>query len=203
MMNRFKYCAAIIAILCAVSCHRNQQPAENQDTTVKDIEQEASIDYTQAQNLIALYKEADSLTKIGEIDAHKMQLFVDNSTVYAKNNAEDTLSPHLLLYAGIFQMEIASSNPSEEIRKELWFKSIDIFNEVILQFPKYRNLPYCYFYKGQIYENMGRISDAENEYRELIHRYPQSELGKSMESYVKAHGFEKSADELWKDIRKK
>lgn len=202
-MNRFKHCLAIAAVFCAVGCHHDKSPVEEPADTTATASEVVAVDYTVAENLVILYKEADSLTKIGEVDPYKMQLFVDNSTEYAKNNPSDTVSPHLLLYAGIFQMEIAGSNPSEEIRKKLWFKSIDIFNEVILQFPRYKNLPYCYFYKGQIYENLNRISDAENEYRELVHRYPDSQLGKSLEAYVKAHGFEKSADELWKDIRKK
>ena len=60
-----------------------------------------------------------------------------------------------------------------------------------------------YYYKGQIYENLGNTSDAEKEYRELVRRYPQSDIGKSTAEYLKAGGFEKSADEIWEEIQKK
>lgn len=189
---------AVTALLWT-GCKHEKSTTENLGDDVTSIAKD--LDYSKSENLISLYRESDSLTKIGKIDLAKMQLFVDRSTQFAEENPKDTLSPHFLLYAAIFQMEIASSNPSEVERKELWFKSIDRFNKVIKQFPEYRNLPYCYFYKGQIYENLGRLSDAESEYRELVHLYPKSELGKSTDDYLKSRGFEKSAEQIWSDIQ--
>ena len=162
-----------------------------------------SKDYTSSKELIALYHQADSLVKIGEIDKEMMTLFVEKATAYAENHPDDTLSPHFLLYAGIFQMDIALSTASEGKRNERFFQAVEIFNDLTKQYPDYKNLPYCYYYKGQIYENMGRTSDAEGEYRELVHRYPDTDLGRNIHDYLKVRGFEKSSDDIMHEISKK
>lgn len=160
-------------------------------------------DYTSSKELIYLYHQADSLVKIGEIDTKKMSLFVEKASEYATIHPDDTLSPHFLLYAGIFQMDIALSTASESKRNERFFQAVDIFNDLTKQYPDYRNLPYCYYYKGQIYENMQRISDAEGEYRELVHRFPDTDLGRNIAEYLKARGFEKSPDDIMHEISQK
>ena len=150
-----------------------------------------------------MYHQADSLVKIGEIDKDMMTLFVEKATAYAEIHPDDTLSPHFMLYAGIFQMDVALSTPSESKRNAGFFQSVDIFNKLTEQYPDYRNLPYCYYYKGQIYENMGRTSDAEGEYRELVHRFPDTDLGRNIAEYLKVRGFEKSSDDIMHEISQK
>ena len=159
--------------------------------------------YSNPKELIALYHHADSLVQIGQIDTKKMQLFVEKATQYAEIHPDDTLSTHFLLYAGIFQMDVALSTPSESKRNERFFKAVEIFNELTTKYPDYRNLPYCYYYKGQIYENMGRTSDAEGEYRELVHHFPDTDLGQNIAEYLKVRGFEKSSDDIMHEISKK
>lgn len=162
-----------------------------------------AIDYSKPENLIALYKESDSLLHQGKIDTSKMRLYVENATDYALKSPSDTLCPAFLYFAGVFQMQVAFSNQAEEARQQGASEAVAIFNSLIAQYPDYQNLPNAYYYKGQIYENLGNTSDAEKEYRELVRRYPQSDIGKSTAEYLKVGGFEKSADEIWEEIQKK
>ena len=55
---------------------------------------------------------------------------------------------------------------------------------------------YAYYYKGQIYENLGMRQEAASTYRALVERFPDTELGKSIAAYLQAGGYEKSAEEI-------
>lgn len=189
----------LLLALAFSSCGSKQ---EKDDTTTDTTICESS-DYNSSKDLIDLYHQADSLVKIGEIDTEMMQLFVDNATAYAEIHPDDTLTPHFLLYAGIFEMDIALSTPSESKRNARFFQAVDIFNDLTKKYPNYKNLPYCYYYKGQIYENMKRTSDAEGEYRELVHRFPDTDLGRNIADYLKVRGFEKSSDDIMHEISQK
>lgn len=190
----------LLLIITMLACGTKQNPSDSNkaDTTVSQ-----TSNYNGPKELVALYRHADSLVQIGEIDTKMMQTFVDNATKYAEEHPNDTLSPHFMLYAGIFEMDIALSTPSESKRNKRFFQSIDIFNKLTETYPQYKNIPYCYYYKGQIYENMRRNSDAENEYRKLVHQFPDSDLGKNIAEYLKVRGFEKSSDEIMHEIGKK
>ena len=195
--------STLTLLLCALvlfSCKKNaaQQP-DNQIVETKSV----AIDYSKPENLIALYKESDSLLHQGKIDTSKMRLYIENATEYALKYPSDTLCPAFLYFAGVFQMQVAFSNQAEEARQQGASEAVAIFNSLIAQYPDYQNLPNAYYYKAQIYENLGNTTDAEKEYRELVRRYPKSDIGKSTAEYLKVGGFEKSADEIWEEIQKK
>ena len=196
---KLRFFALLLLAIAFCSCG-SKQDSSRSETDVTDL---GSKEYNNSKELIELYHHADSLVKIGQIDTKKMQLFVDKATEYATLHPDDTLSPHFLLYAGIFQMDVALSTPSESKRNARFFQSVEIFNKLTEQYPDYRNLPYCYYYKGQIYENMRRTSDAEGEYRELVHRYPDTDLGRNIAEYLKVQGYEKSSDDIMHEIKKK
>lgn len=190
-------------LLCALvlfSCKKNT--TQHTDSQIVETKSEA-IDYSKPKNLIALYKESDSLLHQGKIDTSKMRLYVEKATEYVLKSPSDTLCPAFLYFAGVFQMQVAFSNQDEEARQQGASEAVAIFNSLIAQYSDYQNLPNAYYYKGQIYENLGNTSDAEKEYRELVRRYPQSDLGKSTAEYLKVGGFEKSADAIWEEIQKK
>ena len=200
MKRTFVIVLACTAILFSACKKKGTQDVKLGDTPEAVAE---NLDYSKAENIVKLYKITDSLNRIGKADFAKMQLFLDNALTYAEKNPNDTISPHFMLYSGIFQMQLAFSNPDETTQKELAFKAIDILNQILTSYPKYKNGDYCYFYKGQIYENLHRSSDAENEYRELVHHYPNSQLGKSTKTYLQSQGYEKSAEQLWEEVKKK
>ncbi len=189
----------LLLALAFCSCGSKQE----KNAVVEDATIYESSDYNSSKDLIALYHQADSLVQIGQIDTEMMQLFVDNATAYAEIHPDDTLTPHFLLYAGIFEMDIALSTASESKRNARFFQAVDIFNDLTKKYPNYKNLPYCYYYKGQIYENMKRTSDAEGEYRELVHRFPDTDLGRNIADYLKVRGFEKSSDDIMHEISQK
>ena len=191
---------SLLLLAVTFCCCGSKQDTPNPENNTLDFE---SVDYTSSKELIALYRHTDSLVQIGEIDTKKMQLFVEKATQYAELHPDDTLSPHFMLYGGIFQMDIALSTASESKRNERFFQAVGIFNQLTQQYPNYKNLPYCYYYKGQIYENMGRTSDAEGEYRELVHRFPETDLGRNIADYLRVRGFEKSSDDIMHEISQK
>ena len=196
---RLRFFALLLLAVSFCACGSKQSAPDD----VANATSCESRDYTSSKELIALYHHADSLVKIGEIDKEMMTLFVEEASDYATLHPDDTLSPHFLLYAGIFQMDIALSTASESKRNKRFFQAVDIFNDLTQQYPDYKNLPYCYYYKGQIYENMGRTSDAEGEYRELVHRFPNTDRGRNIHDYLKVRGFEKSSDDIMHEISKK
>lgn len=197
MKLRFFALLLLAATFCTCG---SKQDSSRSETDINNLE---SKEYNNSKELIALYHHADSFVQIGQINTKKMQLFVEKATQYAEIHPDDTLSPHFLLYAGIFQMDVALSTPSESKRNNRFFQAVDIFNELTQRYPDYKNLPYCYYYKGQIYENMGRTSDAENEYRELVHHFPDTDLGQNIAEYLKVRGFEKSSDDIMHEISQK
>ena len=196
---KLRFFSLLLLVLAFSSCSSKQEKADTiVDTTICE-----SSNYSSSKDLIVLYHQADSLVQIGQIDTKKMQLFVDKATAYAKTHPDDTITPHFLLYAGIFEMDIALSTPSESKRNARFFQAVDIFNDLTEKYPDYKNLTYCYYYKGQIYENMKRTSDAEGEYRELVHRFPDTDLGRNIADYLKVRGFEKSSDDIMHEISQK
>lgn len=156
-----------------------------------------------SQEIRVLFHKADSLFNLGQADTALMNQYVNLALEHVQKEPADTFAPDFLLYAGIFEMKTAFLTSDKILCNQIATHAIDIFNQLIDQYPNYKNLDYCYFYKGNIYENLQRFSDAEDEYRELVHQFPESDLSKGMEEYIKAKGFSKTPDELMNDIAKK
>ncbi len=180
----------LIGIMLLLSgCHKAQETVNQTDSKIENSHKDSKA-------IIALYKEVDSLTQHGSMDRKKMQQFVNEAVDYAKLNPKDTLSPHFMLYAGINQMQVAFSNADEKQRREQALEAINILEKLRQNYPDYRNMIYAYYYKGQIYENLGMHQEAAKTYRALVERFPDTELGKSIAAYLQADGYEKSAEEI-------
>lgn len=180
----------LIGIMLLLSgCHKAQETVNQSDSKIENSHKDSKA-------IIALYKEVDSLTQHGSMDREKMQQFVNEAVVYAKLNPKDTLSPHFMLYAGINQMQVAFSNADEKQRREQALEAINILEKLRQNYPDYRNMIYAYYYKGQIYENLGMHQEAAKTYHALVERFPDTELGKSIAAYLQADGYEKSAEEI-------
>ena len=180
----------LIGIMLLLSgCHKAQETVNQSDSKIENSHKDSKA-------IIALYKEVDSLTQHGCMDREKMQQFVNEAINYAKLNPKDTLSPHFMLYAGINQMQVAFSSADEKQRREQALEAINILEKLRQNYPDYRNMIYAYYYKGQIYENLGMHQEAAKTYRALVERFPDTELGKSIAAYLQAGGYEKSAEEI-------
>lgn len=185
-------------VLCA--CHKKQEPTIVEDSSFP-IEESAPL--SEGEQLQKMYKNADSLMNIGEMDISLMQDYVHRALSYTEANPNDSLASKYIFFAGIFEMKIAGATADDILRNELYTNAINIFNSLIKQYPNFPHLDYCYWYKGTIYENMKRPNDAESEYRELVHLFPDSELAEGTKSYLQAQGYKKDADDLMNDIKKK
>lgn len=197
-MKHFVPLLLICVLLCA--CGHKQDNTAILDSLAEVNTTEQLPENIQIQNL---YKTADSLMNIGQIDIEMMQEYVNRALRYTQENPNDTLACKYIFFAGIFEMKIASSTAEENLCNDLYFNAINIFNSLIKNYPNFPHLDYCYWYKGTIYENMKRTSDAENEYRELVHNFPKSDLAAGTEAYLQSHGYEKDANDLMNDIKKK
>ncbi len=187
----FATCALIIN-----ACHQKQE------TAAKEVQEPQPKVYNSLQ-IRALYHQADSLLNIGKADTVLMNQYVNLATQHVQTQPDDTLAADFLFYAGIFELKVAALTPPSETQNRFAFRAIDIFNQVIEKYPDYVNLDYCYYYKGNIYENLKRYSDAENEYRELVHRFPQSDLAQGIAAYLEVQGFSKTPDQMMQDIKVK
>ena len=183
------------ALVLVAGCQSKQ--TETDTTTVQKTA--AAPD---SKSIIALYKEVDSLTRVGSMDRKKMQQFVDEAVEYANKNTQDTISPHFLLYAGVMQMQVAFSNANEQQRTQQAEEAINILEKLRQNYPDYQNLIYAYYYKAQIYENLGKREEAAKTYRNLVERFPGTELAKNIAAYLQAGGYEKSAEEIMQGFQK-
>lgn len=187
----------LIGIMMLLSgCHKTQETVNQTDSKIENSHKDSKA-------IIALYKEVDSLTQHGSMDRKKMQQFVNEAVDYAKLNPKDTLSPHFMLYAGITQMQIAFSNANEKQRVEQAKEAINILEKLRQNYPDYSNIDYAYYYKAQIYENLGETEAAEKTYRDLVERFPDTQLGKQIAEYINAGGYEKSAEEIYQNFQQK
>ena len=180
----------LFGLMVLLSGCQNAQEADNQPDKKKE------APHKDSKAIIALYKEVDSLTQHGSMDRKKMQQFVNEAVDYAQLHPKDTLSPHFLLYAGVNQMQVAFSNANEKQRREQALEAINILEKLRQNYPDYRNMIYAYYYKGQIYENLGMRQEAASTYRALVERFPDTELSKNIAAYLQADGYEKSAEEI-------
>lgn len=190
----------ICLTLLTIGCKKSQ---DNGAETKSEKQSETVTAPKGAQDIIALYKEVDSLTQHGSMNREKMQQFVNEAVDFAKQNPQDTVSPHFMLYAGITQMQIAFSNANENQRVEQAQEAINILEKLRQNYPDYRNAIYAYYYKAQIYENLGETEAAEKTYRDLVERFPDTPLGKQIAEYIKAGGYEKSAEEIYQNFQQK
>lgn len=189
----------LLSCLVLLSCQKKQAPAvDAPDTTTEEL-----TSLSEGEQLQLLYKKADSLMNIGEIDTELMQEYVNRALRYTEANPNDSLASKYIFFAGIFEMKIAGSTADEILRDELYTNTINIFNSLIKRYPNFPHLEYCYWYKGTIYENMKRPNDAESEYRELVHLFPDSELAEGTKLYLQSQGYKKDADAIMNDIKNK
>lgn len=189
-----KFLIVLSALLLMVGCHDSQDATAQQDANSKFKSAKSS------KEVIAIYKEVDALTQAGKVDRSKMKEFVVEALTYVSENPKDTLCPHFLLYAGITQMQIAFSDSIADRREPQAMEAIRILEQLRHNYPEYRNLAYAFYYKGQIYENLGKKEVAKQAYTDLVHRFPDSELGKNIAAYLQAGGIDKSAEDIWREF---
>ena len=68
-------------------------------------------------------------------------------------------------------------------------------------YPENPNIKYCYFHRGTIYDDiLEDYRSAENEFRELIHRFPDDSLSINISAYIQYLG--KTPEQIMAEIEK-
>ncbi len=187
----------VAAAIGLASCHAKENPVENDGKQATQV-----AEGNDPQAIVALYHDIDSLTMAGKMDREKMKQFVKEAVTYAHAVPTDTLSPHFLLYAGITQMQLAFSDPDASRRYTQAIHAVSILDDLRRNYTGYRRMDMAYYYRAQIYENLGKTEEARQAYLDLVHRFPDTDLGKSVAAYLQADGYEKSADEIMQGFKK-
>ena len=124
---------------------------------------------------LILEKEKELMSaKYTAIDEKKGKEMVELYTSYADDYKDEAQSPEFLFKAGEILMNLKESK-----------KSIDIFDKVINNYPKFNKVPYCYFMKALIFDSQLKdYEKAHQTYKEFIVKYPEHPLRKDAEACI-------------------
>lgn len=151
--------------------------------------------------LIELWQKIDSLNSVGIIDTSLINTFLTSAKSFSENNPEAPNVPNILLNAGQLTMVLAkiSEDPIERAKNAK--EALDIFNKFQMIYPENPNIKYCYFHRGTIYDDiLEDYRSAENEFRELIHRFPDDSLSINISAYINYLG--KTPEQIMAEIEK-
>jgi len=96
----------------------------------------------------------------------KYDIAVQEYQDYLKYYGNTELAPAAQFYIGY--IHLYQKNNAEAVKD---------FDTVLEKYPDDSNrVPQAFFYKGMALQNLGRLTDASKEYRELIDRYPKIDL---------------------------
>lgn len=72
--------------------------------------------------------------------------------------------------------EFGKDAVNEDVRRRYFLDALDQFDRIIVRFPDSIYAPRAQYKKGLVYEEMGKIEQASEEYVSLSYRYPDNEL---------------------------
>ena len=116
---------------------------------------------------------------------------------FVKTNPEDSLSPVYLFKAANIEMNNTNGK-----------KALDLFDQVLQNYPGYSKAPLCLFFKGFVYENvMHDLDKAREIYLLFIEKYPTNgftkdarlalkNLGKTPDMIIREFEAQNHADSL-------
>lgn len=194
----------LILLVCALlcGCQSKQEVSAQQNGQNPQNQSDKSVRADEAEQLKSLYFELDSLLNIGKFDRVKAQIFVNQAFGYFVSDPDDTLSPKFLYCAAVMQKQYAFTSPDLAEREEQAMKAIGYFEKLRKTYQSSPYLMYVFYNQGQIYESLGRVEDAKRAYTDLVHRFPDTDLGKNIAAYLKSGGIGMSGDEMWEQMQK-
>ncbi len=142
--------------------------------------------------------------RILEINAYEKKLLDANAPVnyqqadslifflteFVQDFPEDSLSPVFLFKAADIAM-----NTSE------FQNSVNLYDEIILQYPNFEKLPECFYLKGFAFEQMGNIEKAREAYMAFIQKFPEHTLAPDAQTSIDYLGI--SPEELIRKFEQK
>ncbi len=87
---------------------------------------------------------------------------------FAKDFPKDSLAPGYLYKAS--SLYVYARNNVD--------KSIELLDKIISEYPDFKGVSECYFYKGFVYESANRVDEAHKAYQAFIEKYPDHYLAK-------------------------
>lgn len=110
---------------------------------------------------------------------------------YASYFPDEAKSPEYLFKAGELANSLQLSQPA-----------LTYLSRVMKKYPNYKNAPYALFMQGMIYDDQLKdTANARKIYKEVIAKYPESQLAKDAEASINNLG--KSVEELVREFEKK
>ncbi len=110
---------------------------------------------------------------------------------YASYFPDETKSPEYLFKAGELANSLQLSQPA-----------LTYLSRVMNKYPNNKNAPYALFMQGMIYgDQLKDTANARKIYKEVIAKYPESQLAKDAEASINNLG--KSVEELVREFEKK
>ncbi len=129
--------------------------------------------------------------KADVIDFSKANKLVDKYIRYSELFPNDSNTPEYLFKASDISMNL--NHPG---------KTISIYNTLINKYPKYKNIPTCYFLKAFVYDDqLKKFDKAKELYKLYLKKYPKGEFAKDAKMALKYLG--KSPEELIKTFEAK
>ena len=122
-----------------------------------------------------LEKEKELMSdKSTAIDVKKGTEMADLYISFANDYPQEAQAPEFLFKAGEILMNVKEPK-----------KAIDIFDQLIKDFPTYKNVPYGYFMKALTYDTQLKdFEKAHQTYKEFITKFPEHPLRKDAEACI-------------------
>lgn len=124
-------------------------------------------------------------------DLVKAKQLADMYITYANEHPEDTIAPDFLFKAADINMNL--NNPTI---------TIGLFDDIIVNYPNYKNIASAMFLKGFVYEDqLNDYPNAKKCYLEFLDRFPDSDFAD--DAVVSLNNLGKSPEELIKEFEMK
>lgn len=124
-------------------------------------------------------------------DLDKAKQLADMYATYADQHPDDSIAPEFLFKAADINMNVANPNVT-----------IGLFNNIISNYPDYRNISTVLFLKGFVYEDqLNDYPNAKKCYLEFLERFPDSDFAD--DAVVSINNLGKSPEELIREFEMK
>lgn len=124
-------------------------------------------------------------------DLVKAKQLADMYITYANENPDDTIAPDFIFKAADINMNLNNPNVT-----------IGLFNNLIENYPKYKNISSAMFLKGFVYEDqLNDYANAKKCYLEFLELFPDSDFAD--DAVISLDNLGKSPEELIKEFEMK
>jgi outer membrane protein assembly factor BamD (BamD/ComL family) len=136
-------------------------------------------------------EKAVSANPLAPIDFKKAKELVNAYTDFVKEFPEDSGAASYLFKAANIAMNIGQPKVS-----------IDLFDQIIKEYPKFNKIPDCYFLKAFVYDDkLKNITKAREAYENFLRKFPNHDFADDARSCIDNLG--KTPEQLIKEFEKK